>query len=107
MLHPVDSGKTIAASPTTLNDYDELCAVRDHIDQLTRRREELEYLLKAEMKDATELVGFTDRLATWKTHTKNKLDIAALRKAEPVIANKYTNAVEQRVFRLDRGGTDE
>jgi len=99
---PVD--QTAQATPKDLQRWQELCSVRDAMDELAGRRRELEQQLQRRMETATVLEGPAGKLATWRARKGSEsIDLAALRTERPDIAKKYTRRGSPgRTFSLKR-----
>lgn len=75
--------------------YQKTCAKRCEaaIDTLETR-------IKVAMGHASTLIYQRQKLCTWKTQSASRVDLSALRAAQPEIAKKFTKTTESRVFRL-------
>jgi hypothetical protein len=79
-----------------LEAYRELLKVREDLDDLRLRQAELETALKLAIGTASELNG----LVSWKTHAVQRLDVEALRTAEPQVYERFVRDSRVRTFRL-------
>ncbi len=87
-------------SSTELNSkVQELRELRRMADELDAEITAIQDLFKLEMtnRNVDELAG-TDWHVTWKTVSTSRLDVAALKKALPDVANAFTKASTSRRF---------
>ncbi len=60
----------------------------------------LETRIKAAMGHASTLIYQGQKICTWKTQSASRVDLGALRAAQPEVAKQFTKTTESRVFRL-------
>lgn len=84
-------GKTVEASDEVFQVYTELKSVREEMDDIATRREELENKIKMAFGDAEALTRQGVTLATWKAPKPSlKFDAKAFEKANPTLAKEFT-----------------
>lgn len=79
----------------------ELRELRCMAEELNAEIEAMQDTIKAEMteREVDELAG-SDWRITWKSITSNRLDTAALKKAFPDVAERFTKTTTSRRFTL-------
>lgn len=83
-------GKVIEISDAIFDDYQALKSVRDQIDGLTERKEELETRIKLCFGDAEAISYEGQTIATWKApKATEKFDAKAFQAAHPDLAKQY------------------
>lgn len=78
----------------------ELIAVRNNLDQLERRKDELEATLKTTLAEAEVGTVEGERAISWRTQTHSDLDRLSLREEMPEIYDKFVVKSTRRVFRV-------
>lgn len=98
---PQDTGKPIRTDDATSIAFTHLKQLKADAKSIDLAIEAEELTVKNYMRDATTLLGADGKpLCTWKTQSANRIDVTALRTADPVLAAKFTKASLSRVFRL-------
>lgn len=98
---PQSHGRTVFASPEMTLAVTELKKMRDDIEELTTKANAIEVSVKAFMGDAGALTDpHHHLLATWRTQSQNRFNVAAFTVAYPDLAAQYRKLSEYRVFRL-------
>lgn len=98
--------ETVEADKYVLFLIDNARALKEEIKDLETSLGEFENELRDRLREATVLTHGVDAkgkpkvLATWKPQTRTSIDTAALKAAEPEIAEKFTRKSESRVLRL-------
>lgn len=82
----------------------EACAELGHIaaqrKQLEAQEDALQTQVKKAFGDAEVITNMGRKLATWKTQTSERVDVASLRLEQPLIAEQFTVHTTSRVLRL-------
>lgn len=74
-LWPVDTGREVVASPTTMASVFELRGVKQQLTSLNNTKKDLEDDIREALADASTLIDEEgNKLATWKTQTARRLD---------------------------------
>ena len=100
MLHAKDNGKTVQASEKITKIAQHRKKLKNKIKSLEKKLDSHELEIKKFMGDNSVLTDNEDKkLYSWKNQRSKRLDVKALQKNEPVIAEKYSKNVDSRVFR--------
>jgi len=98
---PVDTGKTMTATPEIYAAWTQLRSLREELKAREADCDALELAIKTCMADAATLVGPAgETLCTWKTQSARRLDSKALRAAHPAIYEAFLTESPSRVFRM-------
>lgn len=101
IAHPESrAGKAHYGDKEDMNVFQQLHHLRHQRDKLEADISALEVAIKSTMGDAEEFWVGDDRLATFKSQTKDSLDTKRLKQEHPDIAEAYTKRSSYRVFRL-------
>jgi putative phage-type endonuclease len=100
LKYPTDTTPSVQASPDVVEAVRDLESLREKLKALEQTEKDLKFAVCAAIGDAAELLQGNLRLATFKGQSTSRLDGAALRAAEPAIAEKYTKTTTARVLRL-------
>ena len=88
-------GKTAEADEEVYAAYTDLKVLRDEIDALEARKEELESKVKMAFGDAEKLTWHGDTIATWKApKASEKFDAKAFTSAHPDLAKEFTRPMQ-------------
>ncbi|RXJ70760.1 hypothetical protein CS022_22275 [Veronia nyctiphanis] len=111
-IYRQDNGNSIVATPDVINTYRQYMTVKEQIQALEteaygpkvggKRIGGLDMQIKAFMGEHAELLIDSEgkKLCSWKTQTTNRVDTAALKKADPELVTQFTRRTQNRVFRV-------
>lgn len=95
----VEGGKSVIADSADLQALESLRKIKEQMRELGERAEQLEYLLKASMKDAEYLNRASgDCLVSWRQCSSQRLDTARLKSEQPQIYEQYAKTSTARRF---------
>lgn len=98
---PQSQGRTVVANDSITHAVGDLKKGREQEAEIKAKNDATEVMLKAFMGDAGGLIDAHHHLlATWRTQTANRFNIAGFTEAYPELAAQYRKTSEYRVFRL-------
>lgn len=100
LLHPRDDGTAIEADAEILQTFNALREAKALAKEADAAIDAMSDRLRLFMGAATTLTSGGKVLATWKAQQASRLDVTALKAAEPALAALYTKTTESRVLRL-------
>jgi putative phage-type endonuclease len=97
----VDSGAALVASVELHQKIKFLQALRDKEKQIQEERKELEFMIKEEMAEMSEILDDQgNRLVTWKARQSKRFDTKKFREDHADLADQYTVESTSRTFLL-------
>jgi len=97
----VDSGAALVASVELHQKIKFLQALRDKEKQIQEERKELEFMIKEEMAEMSEILDDQgNRLVTWKARQSKRFDTKKFRENHADLADQYTVESTSRTFLL-------
>ena len=95
-----DQGKTKKAPEHIVSRYHALKQVRERFGQLGKLEDSLKIDLQKAMGKAELLVDGDQKLASWKSQTRNRFDTVRFKQEHPKLYKQYLTKNTTRVFRL-------
>ena len=79
----------------------ELVGIKKEIDELSQKKDNLELLIKSELKEKDGLADeYGNVLLTWKNQQSRKFDIKSFQKTNPSLYEEFLKVSNSRVFRI-------
>lgn len=95
-----DNGETIEADNNTAAAFGELVTLKAQAQSLSEQITEKEDQIKLAIGERTTLTLGGNKIATWKTGSRNTIDSKALRADHPELATQYTKTSTTRTLRI-------
>lgn len=102
LIFPADNGEAIEASPDIVLNVRELLNIKDEINQLSDRADELKLSIAEYISPHARLEFFGRTIATWRTQSHSTFDLHRFREECPVVAAEYTLHKEHRILRTPK-----
>ncbi|MFD2177787.1 YqaJ viral recombinase family protein [Veronia pacifica] len=111
-IYRQDNGNSIVATPDILDTFRHYMTLKEQIKALETEAYGpkvggkfiggLDMQIKAFMGEHAELLIDSEgkKLCSWKTQMTNRVDTAALKKADPELVTQFTRSTQNRVFRI-------
>jgi putative phage-type endonuclease len=96
-----DTGAILEVTDISVIDaINNLRSVKAQIKDLEGQKDTAEFTIKSAMADASVLTIGGKKACSWKAQNASRIDVTALRAAEPALAERFTKISQSRVFRL-------
>lgn len=95
-----DNGEAVEADNDTAAAYGDLLTLKAEKKRLDEEIEAKEAVIKLAMRDNQVLTMNGDKIATWKTGTRNTIDSKRLKEEMPDVAKAFTKTSETRTLRI-------